>query len=173
MNNSSNYLLKIVILAIVIITVGLLVHVNMNMNMDISALKSVFDKVGPQMLSVAIIIIGLIVFFAIVELKMTPIKDQQVQKVVNIEAFDNNANNDNGFCKTHEGDRNKLQESCSKMTKDNCLATSCCVYALMDGKEQCHSGDMNGPTFKRDKNGKTKNIDYYYFRNKCIGTGCK
>ena len=171
MNNSSDSLLKIVILTIVIITISLLVHVNTDM--DISTLSSLFDKVGPQMLSVTIIMIGLIVFFAIIELKMTPLQDRQVQKVVNIEAFDNNANNDNGFCKTHEGDRNKLQESCSKMTKDNCLATSCCVYALMDGKEQCHSGDMNGPTFKRDKNGKTKNIDYYYFRNKCIGTGCK
>jgi len=174
MNNSSDSLLKIVILTIVIITVGLLVHVNMDT--DIVAFKRIFDKVGPQMLSVAIIMIGLIVFFAIIELKMTPLQDRQVQKVVNIEAFNNNdtnANNDNGFCKTHEGDRNNLQESCSEMTKDNCLATSCCVYALMDGKEQCHSGDINGPTFKRDKNGKTKNIDYYYFRNKCIGNGCK
>jgi hypothetical protein len=169
MNNSSDHLLKIVVLTILVITVGLLVHVNM----EISELKNVFNLVGPQMLSIAIIMIGLIVFFAIIELKMTPIQDPQIQKVVNIEAFDNNANNDNGFCKTHEGDRNKLQESCSGMTKDNCLATSCCVYALMDGKEQCHSGDINGPTFKRDKNGKSKNIDYYYFRNKCIGKGCE
>ena len=175
MNNSSDSLLKLVILTIVIITISLLVHVNLDM--DISTLSSLFDKVGPQMLSVAVVMIGLIVFFAIIELKMTPLQDRQVQKVVNIEAFNNNndtnANNDNGFCKTHEGDRNKLQESCSGMTKDNCLATSCCVYALMDGKEQCHSGDMNGPTFKRDKNGKSKNIDYYYFRNKCIGKGCE
>jgi hypothetical protein len=174
MNNSSDSLLKIVILTIVIITISLLVHVNLDM--DISTFKSLFDKVGPQMLSVSVVMIGLIVFFAIIELKMTPLQDRQVQKVVNIEAFNNNdtnANNDNGFCKTHEGDRNKLQESCSGMTKDNCLATSCCVYALMDGKEQCHSGDINGPTFKRDKNGKTKNIDYYYFRNKCIGNDCK
>ena len=169
MNNSSESLLKTVILLIVVITVGLLVHVHI----DTTLFISVFDKVGPQMLSVSIIMIGLIVFFAIIELKMTPIKDVQVQKVVNIEGFDNNANNDNGFCKTHEGDRNKLQESCSEMTKDNCLATSCCVYALMDGKEQCHSGDINGPTFKRDENGKSKNIDYYYFRNKCIGKGCE
>ena len=172
MNNSSDHLLKIVVLTILVITVGLLVHVNMGT----SELKNVFNLVGPQMLSVAIIMIGLIVFFAIIELKMTPLQDRQVQKVVNIETFNNNdtnANNDNGFCKTHEGDRNKLQESCSGMTKDNCLATSCCVYALMDGKEQCHSGDINGPTFKRDKNGKSKNIDYYYFRDKCIGTGCK
>ena len=185
MNNSSDYLLKIVILTIVIIAVGLLIYIQT----DTTILSNnTFDKLTPQMLSVAIIIIGLIVFFAIIEFKLTPIQDRQVEKVVNIEAFNNNANNanndnntnntnnandNNGFCKTHEGDRNKLQESCSEMTKDNCLATSCCVYALMDGKEQCHSGDINGPTFKRDKNGKSKDIDYYYFRNKCFGTGCK
>lgn len=128
-----------------------------------------FNIVGPQMLSVAIVMIGIMVFFAIIEFNLTPVRDIHIQKEVLIEAFDNN----NGFCKTHEGDRNKLQKSCSELTRDNCLATSCCVYAKMEGVEQCHSGDINGPTFKRDKEGKTKNIDYYYFRNKCIGDGCK
>jgi len=134
-------------------------------------MENIFTVYGPQMLSVAIIIIGLIVFFGLIEFNLAPIRNKQIEKVVEIEAFDNN-NYDHGFCKTHEGDRNKLQESCSKMTKDNCLATSCCVYAKMDGIEQCHSGDINGPTFKRDNVGKTKNIDYYYFKNKCIGKGC-
>jgi hypothetical protein len=128
-----------------------------------------FNILGPQMLSVAIVMIGIMVFFAIIEFKLTPVRDIHVQKEVHIEAFDNN----DGFCKTHEGDRNKLQKSCSELTRDNCLATSCCVYAKIEGNEQCHSGDLNGPTFKRDKSGKTKNIDYYYFRNKCIGNGCK
>jgi hypothetical protein len=128
-----------------------------------------FNILGPQMLSVAIVMIGIMVFFAIIEFNLTPVRDIHIQKEVKIEAFDNN----DGFCKTHEGDRNKLQKSCSELTRDNCLATSCCVYAKMEGNEQCHSGDINGPTFKRDKSGKTKNIDYYYFRNKCIGNGCK
>lgn len=132
-------------------------------------MDSEFNMLGPQMLSVAIIIIGLIAFFAMIEFNLNPVRDVHIQKQVDIEAFDNN----DGFCKTHEGDRNKLQSSCSMLTKDNCLATSCCVYAKMEGVEQCHSGDINGPTFKRDKNGKTNNIDYYYFKNKCIGTGCK
>ena len=128
-----------------------------------------FNILGPQMLSVTIVMIGIMVFFAIIEFNLTPVRDIHIQKEVKIEAFDNN----DGFCKTHEGDRNKLQKSCSELTRDNCLATSCCVYAKMEGNEQCHSGDINGPTFKRDKSGKTKNIDYYYFRNKCIGNGCK
>ena len=128
-----------------------------------------FNTIGPQMLSVAIVMIGIMVFFAIIEFNLSPMRDLRIQKEVQIEAFDNN----DGFCKTHEGDRNKLQNSCSELTRNNCLATSCCVYAKMEGVEQCHSGDINGPTFKRDAEGKSKQIDYYYFRNKCIGNGCK
>ena len=134
------------------------------------------------MLSVTIIMLGILVYFSIIGFNLNPSRDVHVQKVVEIESFENNDNdndndNDNrtqtSFCKTHEGDRNNLQNSCSKLTKNNCLATSCCVYALMDGREQCHSGDINGPTFKRDDNGKTKDIDYYYYRNKCFGSKCE
>jgi len=128
------------------------------------------NKLGPLMLSIAIIIIGLMVFFSIIEFKLTPVKDVTIQKVVDIEAFENP---ENGFCKSHEGKRQELQKECNKLTRDNCLATSCCVYAKMEGEEKCYSGDIHGPTFKRDKNGKTKDIDYYYFQNKCLGKGCK
>ena len=132
---------------------------------------SVWKTYGPHMISVSIVIIGLIVFFAIIEFKLNSARNFHVEKIVELEAFENGggANIQNSFCKTHEGDRNKLQTSCSKLTKTNCLATSCCVYAKMGDKEQCHSGDINGPTFKRDDNGKTKKIDYYQFRNNCFG----
>ena len=42
----------------------------------------------------------------------------------------------------------------------------------MDGKESCRSGDQHGPTFRRDENGKTKDIEHYYFKNKCYGNNC-
>ena len=128
------------------------------------------NKLGPQSLSVAILILGLMVFFSIIGFDLTPVEDKQIEKIVDIEAFDSMAAT--GFCKNHEGDRKSLQTSCSKLTKDNCLATSCCVYAKMNGTEQCHSGDQHGPTFRRNENGKTHDIDYYYFRHKCYGDGC-
>ena len=40
------------------------------------------NKLGPLMLSIAIIIIGLMVFFAIIEFKLTPVKDVTIQKIV-------------------------------------------------------------------------------------------
>ena len=70
-----------------------------------------FNTIAPQMLSVAIVMIGLMVFFAIIEFNLSPVRDLRIQKEVQIEAFDNN----DGFCKTHEGDRNKLQKSCSEV----------------------------------------------------------
>ena len=140
----------------------------MDSSLGISTNNSLQNTI-PLMITVAVIIIGLMVCFAIIEFDLLPVKDPIIQKIVEVESFNNM---EQGFCKSHEGNRNELQTSCNKLTKDNCLATSCCVYAKMEGTEKCHSGDINGPTFRRDANGKTKDIDYYYFRNKCIGTEC-
>jgi len=133
-----------------------------------------FKKLAPSILSVAIIIIGSMVFFSIIGFNLNPVQDKQIEKIVDIEAFNGieNSPEAQGFCKSNIGNSVKLQESCSSLIEDNCRATSCCVYADIEGTEQCHAGDIHGPTFRRDENGKTKNIDYYYFRNKCYGQGC-
>ena len=162
MNDTNARILKLLILVILLITLGILFKLDLN--------TEFFKKMGPPALSIAVIIIAIMVFFSIIDFDLTPIQDKQIEKVVDIEAFDNIAST--GFCKNHEGDRKKLQESCSKLTKDNCVSTSCCVYAKMQGKKQCHSGDQHGPTFRRNENGKTHDIDYYYFRHKCYGDGC-
>lgn len=120
-------------------------------------------------ISVAIIIIGAITFFAMIKFDLTPVKNSHVEKIVDIEGF---SSMEEGFCKSHEGDQNKLNESCGTLQKDNCLATSCCVYAKMNGDTKCYAGDKNGPTFRRNSDGKTYDIDYYYFRNKCFGKDC-
>ena len=130
-----------------------------------------------SILSVMIVILGLIVFFAIIEFDLTPITDRRVQKIVNIEAFGGKIKSPiekygTAFCDSHTGDSAKLDKSCKTLTKDNCLATSCCVYAKMSGKELCRAGDVGGPTFKRNENGKTKDIDYYWYKNKCYGKEC-
>ena len=44
-------------------------------------------KIGPLMLSVSIVIIGMMVFFSIIEFKLTPVTDTRIQKIVDIEAF--------------------------------------------------------------------------------------
>lgn len=71
----------------------------------------------------------------------------------------------NAFCETHLGSSGSLDESCNKLTRDNCNETSCCVWT---NKQKCVAGNADGPTFNSNSNG----LDYYYFQGKCYGNGC-
>lgn len=71
------------------------------------------------------------------------------------------------FCQSHTGF--DLEKSCNNLTNNNCNLTSCCVWTSND---KCKAGDASGPTFNSDEKGKTKQLDYYYFQNKCYGNGC-
>lgn len=86
--------------------------------------------------------------------------------VTNIEAFENSTIAD-GFCEHHRGSLVKLNESCLKLSQSNCGKTSCCVWT-----NQCVSGSKNGPTYNTNAKGKTKQLDSYYFQNKCYGDKC-
>jgi hypothetical protein len=69
------------------------------------------------------------------------------------------------FCKSNSA---SLNESCAKLTKKNCNATSCCV--VLNGKK-CVAGNQDGPTFKTES-GEDIAVDYYYYQNKCYGNSC-
>jgi len=78
-------------------------------------------------------------------------------------------NKNDAFCESHRGKSTTLNENCGKLTEQNCNTTSCCVWAS-PGK--CLAGDEKGPLFNSDTNGKTMNLDYYYYQNKCYGKNC-
>lgn len=145
-------------------------------NYDSGSLNSMF----PKMISITIILVGLMAFMAMINFDFTPTKHviEVNEKTITVEGFDVMKKSDGdaamsqGFCESHMGERSRLQDSCSELTKSNCLATSCCVYAKMQGEEKCHSGDEHGPTFRRDEIGKTHDVDYYYFKNNCYGKEC-
>jgi cytoskeletal protein RodZ len=69
------------------------------------------------------------------------------------------------FCKSSS---DSLKDSCTKLTKNNCNATSCCI--ILNG-EKCVVGNQDGPTFKTDS-GEDITVDYYYYQNKCYGNSC-
>ena len=119
------------------------------------------------MIIAASIILGVIIFFAIIGFDLTPVEDVHLEKVVVVEGYEN------AFCNYYEGKSSELNEKCGDLTKKNCKSTKCCVYAMMNGKEGCFAGDEHGPTFRFDKSGKTNDIDYYYYNNKCHGNKCK
>jgi len=82
-----------------------------------------------------IVILALIIFIEISNLNLNPDPvNKKVVQVVNIEALQNkqtdvpntsiNLNPVSDFCKSTS---DSLKESCSKLTKKNCNATSCCI----------------------------------------------
>jgi len=87
------------------------------------------------------------------------------------EGIENNViiSKEDAFCESHRGKSGVLEDSCGKLTEKNCNSTSCCVWAS-PGK--CVAGNKNGPTFNSDDRGKTIELDYYYYQNKCYGKKC-
>ena len=92
------------------------------------------------------------------------------KRVVTIEGFENSIlSPSEAFCESHRGSSGTLDKSCEKLTNGNCNSTSCCVWT---SDNKCAAGNIKGPKFNTSKNGKTNQLDYYYFEGKCYGTNC-
>jgi hypothetical protein len=123
-----------------------------------------------------VIIFALISFISLIGINLdTPDIPKKLQQVVTIEGLQNLPdtsivmNKSDAFCEKHRGSSDSLNKECAKLTDKNCGATSCCV--LVNGKK-CVAGNADGPTFNTDSNGKTKNLDFYYYQTKCYGPKC-
>lgn len=69
------------------------------------------------------------------------------------------------FCESYLGDSVGLEKACNELTKSNCGNVKCCIY----GNGKCVAGDINGPIYKTDKDGKLITMDSYYYLGKCRG----
>jgi hypothetical protein len=124
---------------------------------------------------VTFIIFSLIVFINLFGLKLQDvINSKKLLQIVTVEGFNKNKldtslimDANKAFCETNSGAN--LDESCKKLTQNNCRSTSCCIWT---SKNTCVAGGENGPLFNSDSNGKTETLDYYYFENKCYGDKC-
>jgi hypothetical protein len=67
------------------------------------------------------------------------------------------------FCENHRGKSGDLNTSCKMLTNDNCKSSTCCVLVQGQNGNTCMAGDINGPTFKKDKDGNMISMDAYYF----------
>ena len=135
----------------------------------------------PSILLVVVIMLGLMIFFSLHDIDMKPsVKTSGTNKIVGIEAFDNKAKGKEDkleapadhFCEDMKGKSHELETHCNSFTEQSCKYSSCCVYASIDGSEKCMAGGEDGPTFGRNDDGTKKNIDYYYYKNKCYGDKC-
>jgi len=133
--------------------------------------------------TVVFLFFALIVFIKSIGLNLNAKQPRKkLLQVVTIEGMTNTNTNTNtdtdtpiilsksdAFCEHHKGSSHTLEQSCEKLTQGNCNSTSCCVWT---SNNKCVAGKVNGPTFNTDDNGKTKNLDYYYYQNKCYGAKC-
>jgi hypothetical protein len=75
------------------------------------------------------------------------------------------ASSSENFCESYLGNSIELEKACNQLTESNCADVRCCVY----GNGKCVAGDINGPTYKTDKDGKLITMDSYYYLGKCRG----
>jgi len=121
---------------------------------------------------IVFLILSLIVFVNTIGLNLNEeTKPKKLIQVVTIEGFEIPFTTDSSkaFCEAHKGSSGSLNESCGKLTKNNCTSTSCCVWT---SDKNCVAGGKDGPTFNNSNN-KTKTDNYYYFHNTCYGNGCQ
>jgi hypothetical protein len=116
-----------------------------------------------------------IILYLIISIISVVNKQAKLLQVATIEGLSNPPdtsiiiNKGAAFCESNRGTSGTLDKSCGKLTKNNCNSTTCCVFK---SNNKCVAGGENGPTFNTHSNGKTKDLDYYYFLNKCYGVNC-
>ena len=138
-----------------------------------------------------IIIIVLVVIFLLVLINIkgidlnAPKPESKLVQEVTVETFDRMMDNVRGgkvmddsdenikkmmssieenFCESYLGKTEELEKGCNQLTENNCGEVKCCVY----GNGKCVAGDVNGPTYKTDKEGKLITMDTYYYLGKRI-----
>ena len=80
---------------------------------------------------------------------------------------ENTASQMGGFCDYHKHSPIKKEEECSKLDKNACASTNCCVLL---GGSRCVGGNEKGPTMKAHYGDITiLNRDFYYYQGKCYG----
>jgi hypothetical protein len=124
---------------------------------------------------IIIVVLFLLVLINIKDINFNNTKpESKLVQEVTIETFDMNntediltnlTNSSDIFCKSYLGNSSDLEKGCNELTKSNCADVKCCIYA----NNKCMSGDINGPTYKTDKDGKMITIDSYYYLGKRQG----
>ena len=120
---------------------------------------------------IVLLIIAIIVFMNTIGINLNMDEPpKKLLQVITIEGLENSIKTGaDAFCESYKGSSGDLNTSCGKLTNKNCNATSCCI---LTSDKKCVAGNADGPTYNTDSNGKTINLDYYYYQNKCYGDKC-
>jgi len=100
-----------------------------------------------------------------------PQPPKKLIQVVTMEGMESSLLKDkkDAFCENLRGDSNKLNNACNSLTTNKCSSSGCCIWT---SENKCVAGTADGAVFNSDSKGKTMNLDYYYYKNKCYGNKC-
>ena len=140
-----------------------------------SEIVDFINENGKEIIIVVVVVFFLLVLINIKGINLNEVKPKSklVQKVT-IETFEQEtdenikklmSSSSENFCESYLGKTEELEKGCNQLTENNCGEVKCCVY----GNGKCVAGDVNGPTYKTDKDGKLITMDSYYYLGKCQG----
>lgn len=116
-----------------------------------------------EIASTIAIVLCLLVLINITGIELNaPKPESKLVQQVTVETMNNMLDN---FCESYLGNSIELEKACNQLTQTNCASVKCCVY----GNGKCVAGDISGPTYKTDEDGKLITMDSYYYLGKCNG----
>jgi hypothetical protein len=146
-------------------------------------MSEIIDFIKENMQEVVIIVVVVLLLLVLINIKgvdlNTPKPESKLVQQVTVEKFsqaldmqDSDANiqkmmasSSEIFCESYLGNSQDLEKACNQLTESNCGEVKCCVFT----NDRCVAGDISGPTYKTDKDGKLITMDSYYYLGKCRG----
>ena len=141
-------------------------------------MSEIVDFIKENVKEIVIIVVVVLFLLVLINIKgvdlNAPKPESKLVQQVTVETFsiDSEENIKNlmaspseNFCESYLGNSAELEKACNELTESNCADVKCCIY----GNGKCVAGDVSGPTYKTDKDGKLITMDSYYYLGKCRG----
>lgn len=141
-------------------------------------MSEIVDFIKENIKEIAIIVLVVLSLLVLINIKgidlNAPKPESKLVQQITVEAFSIDSEENikqmmlspsENFCESYLGDSSNLEKACNQLSEGNCMDVKCCVY----GNGKCVAGDISGPTYKTDKDGKLITMDSYYYLGKCRG----
>ena len=141
-------------------------------------MSEIVDFIKENVKEIVIIVVVVLFLLVLINIKgvdlNAPKPESKLVQQVTVETFSIDseenikkmmASPSENFCESYLGNSMELEKACNQLTENNCADVKCCVY----GNRKCVAGDISGPTYKTDKDGKLITMDSYYYLGKCRG----
>ena len=139
-------------------------------------MSEIIDFIKENVIKIVIIVVLVLLLLVLINIKginlNAPKPEPKLIQQVTVEALATMDSEENiiaspkdNFCQSYLGNSFELEKACNELTEGNCADVKCCIY----GNGKCVAGNINGPTYKTDKDGKLITMDSYYYLGKCQG----